>query len=95
MNALVRVRLLAFVCRLWGLVGPLVMGPAAQAKEGVPPSFGDGGSECAQKHEAASGATLHHQSYLAVGDKTFTSYAPWFAGISIDRKSTRLNSSHT
>ena len=73
MNALVRVRLLAFVCRLWGLAGPLVMGPAAQAKEGVPPSCGNGGNECDQKHEAASGATLCHQSYFAVGDTAFTS----------------------
>ena len=59
-NELVRVRLLAIVRRLWGLAWPLVAGSDTQANESVPQPFVNGGHECDQKQEAASGATFHH-----------------------------------
>ncbi len=55
-NELVRVRLLAIVRRLWGLAWPLVAGSDTQANESVPQPFVNGGHECDQKQEAASGA---------------------------------------
>ena len=59
-NELVRVRLLTIVRRLWGLAWPLFAGSDAQASESVPQPFANGGHECDQKQEAASGATVHH-----------------------------------
>ena len=75
-NELVRVRLLAFVCRLCGLAWPLAVGSDAQANESVPPPFVNGGHECDQKPEAVSGATFHHQSLYAVGDNALTPHLP-------------------
>ena len=71
MKELVRVRLLPFVCSLCGLVGPLVVGSASQANQGVPPSCVNCGDERDQEHEAASGV-LSHQSFSVVGNNALT-----------------------
>ena len=81
MKELVRVRLLTSVCRLCGLVWPLVVGSASQAHGGVPPSCVNDGNDCDLKHEAASGA-MSHQSFWVVGYNALTPYFFvwwWFA----------------
>ena len=56
-NALVRVRLLAFVCRLWGLVRPLRAGAFAAQASGDN-DLTRGKVSGMQLHGAASGAIL-------------------------------------